>query len=113
MILPYIEIPETVKTEKKISIALPEPGQESLANNAFIYGGGMIDHPVLDFKFAENPGIEISSSNSLLAQSETGFLGGNFEEKYLMYSEKIEKERFARELVAGKVVAGKLLAGNG
>lgn len=102
MILPYIEIPETVQIEKKGSTsAITKPEQESIVNNTFLYDGGMIDHPVLDFKFADSPRISISASESLLEQSDSDLAKGNFEEKYLMYSEKIEKERFARELLAG------------
>ena len=100
MILPYIDIPETVQTKKKPGkTAASEPA--SIVNNTFLYDGGMIDHPVLDFKFAESPRFSISTSESLLEQSEADLAKGNFEEKYLVYSEKIEKERFARELLAG------------
>lgn len=106
MILPYIDNPEPMQKEKtdgkKVSSTFsPDQSAGSITNDTFQYGGGMIDHPVLDFQFAVNPHISITAADSILEQSEADIIKGNFAEKYIMFSEKIEKERFARELLAG------------
>ena len=104
MILPYIDIPENLQKKpggKKVPYAFSrEPNNGSITNDAFINGGGMIDHPVLDFKFAAQNMNIIPAAASLNSSSED-LINGGFEEKYQMFSEKIEKERFARELLAG------------
>ncbi|MBE2218713.1 MAG: hypothetical protein IAE90_10940 [Ignavibacteria bacterium] len=110
MILPYIDIPEPKQIEKTAGKNLsstfsPDQSTGSITNDTFLYGGGMIDHPVLDFQFAANPHININAAdsiaNSIIERTEADMIKGNFEEKYVMISEKIEKERFARELLAG------------
>jgi len=106
MILPYIDNPEPMQKEKtdgkKVNGTFsPDQSAGSITNDTFLYGGGMIDHPVLDFQFAANPHINITAADSIIDQSEADIIKGNFAEKYIMFSEKIEKERFARELLAG------------
>lgn len=105
MILPYIDFPEKLQKKavgKKVTETFSrEPNSGSITNDTFLYGGGMIDHPVLDFKFAAQNGNIMPAAAASLDSAGSDLVNGGFEEKYQMYSEKIEKERFARELLAG------------
>jgi hypothetical protein len=97
MILPYIDIPAKLPGTDDVPGLLDEK-LNKLNGDSFLYGSGIIDHPVLDFRFAGKTGNGNEKKEYLYSGS---LFEGFFENKDMLFGDKFEKERFARELLAG------------